>query len=248
VSAAATLQARTAIRAAFSMLGAPYACGDVGRARTFRYDCSSLVARAYAAAGIRSSGPTWAASTRDMVPWDGRALAPWAAYVAPSRIRPGDLVLYDTGGATYRHVVMYLGSGYMLHTSYCGGVAHVAAFWGFGRSSHGRFLVARRVVVPGAAAPRPRDLSASAAARATTVSFARLLHHDAAATIRVQRALDQVVGVGLLVDGRWDGGMLAAIYGFRRGVMGESRSQAARPPDRDTLRRLGRLAGFALVA
>jgi hypothetical protein len=80
------------------------------------------------------------------------------------------------------------------------------------------------------------------------VSFTRLLRHDAAATIRVQRALNQVIGVGELVDGRWDGGLLSDVYGFRRAIMGESRSESARPMDRTTLRLLGRRAGFRLVA
>ena len=247
VKAAPSPQAKIAIRAAFHMLGAPYACGDVGRMSAFRFDCSSLVSRAYAVAGIPSSGPTWSSSTRDMVPWDGRKLAPWAAYVVPTQIRPGDLVLYDTGGATYRHVVMYLGSGYMLDTNYCGGVAHVSAFLGFPRQGSHIFLVARRVVVPALTAPRPLDLSHSRWAHQSTVSFALFAAHERAATIRVQRALNDVVAIGLLVDGRWDGGMQAAIMGFRRHIMHESTSSAARPPDRVTLRRIGALGHFTLI-
>ena len=247
VAAAPSSQAQVAIRAAFGMLGAPYACGDVGRSRGFRFDCSSLVARAYAAAGIPAAGPGWSTSTRDMVPWDGRALAPWARRVAPSRVLPGDLVLYSTGASLSRHVVLYLGGGYMLHSNYCGGVAHVEAFWGFGRTGRHRFLVARRVVVPGPSAARPRDLSQSAAARATRVSFGRPRAHDSATTVRVQKALNDVVGVGLLVDGRWDGGLYAAVVGFRRMVLGMSSDEAGVPLDRMTLRQLGSRSGFALV-
>lgn len=246
-AAAPSSQARIALRAAFGMLGAPYACGGVGRVRNFRYDCSSLVARAYAAAGIPAAGTSWASSTRDMVPWDGRALAPWARRVSPSRVLPGDLVLYSTGASLSRHVVMYLGGGYMLHSNYCGGVAHIEAFWGFGRTARHRFLVARRVVVPGPAAARPHDLSTSAAARAATVSYSRLLAHDPATTVRVQQALNDVVGVGLLVDGRWNGGLFADVVGFRRMVLGMSTHEAGVPLDRATLRQLGRRAGFVLV-
>ena len=149
VAAAATPQAALAIAAAFHMLGAPYACGGVGRMAPFRFDCSSLVSRAYfLGAGLDTAGVDWAPSTRDMVPWDGVRLASWAALVTPANLRPGDLVLYDTGGATYRHVVMYLGDGYMLHTNSCGDVAHVSAFWGTGPMSGRRFLVARRVMAP----------------------------------------------------------------------------------------------------
>ena len=151
VKQAATPQAALAIQAAFRMLGAPYACKGVGRMDPFRFDCSSLVSRAYyLGAGLETAGASWAPSTRDMVPWDGVALAGWASYVAPTFVRPGDLVLYDTGGAAYRHVVMYLADGYMLHTNSCGDVAHVSAFTGFGTSPGHAFLVARRVLAPGA--------------------------------------------------------------------------------------------------
>lgn len=146
VAAAATPEAALAIKYAFRALGAPYACGGVGRSLPFRYDCSSLVSRAYAeGAGLNTAGDGWAPSTRDLVPWDGVKLAPWAGYVAPENARPGDMVLYDTGGATYRHVVMLLSDGYMLHTNACGDVAKVEPFWGFG-TDHATFLVARRVI------------------------------------------------------------------------------------------------------
>lgn len=143
VAQAPTEAAAKAIKWAFSKLGAPYACGGEGRMEAFRFDCSSLVSRAYyEGAGIGTAGDSWAPSTRDMVPWDGAALGRWYSYVAPADARPGDLILYDTGGSTYRHVVMLLADGFMLHTNSCGDVAHVTAFWGF----DSRFLVARRVV------------------------------------------------------------------------------------------------------
>lgn len=158
VALAPTLQAKNAIRAAFHMLGSAYACNGTARLAPTQYDCASLVSRAYALAGVDTAGPGWSSSTRDMVPWGGSALASWASYVAPSRIRPGDLVLFDTGGATYRHVVMYLGNGYMLHTSTCGDVAHISSFWGFDAGGRRTFLVARRVVMPG----EPRAVGPSA--------------------------------------------------------------------------------------
>jgi hypothetical protein len=109
-----------------------------------------LVSRAYfLGAGLPTAGVNWAPSTRDMVPWDGVPLASWASYVSPKFARPGDLVLYDTGGAIYRHVVMLLADGYMLHTNSCGDVAHVNTFIGFGNSPGHVFLVARRVIAPG---------------------------------------------------------------------------------------------------
>jgi len=159
VAEAATPQAALAIQAAFQMLGAPYACGGVGRQDPFQFDCSSLVSRAYfLGAGIDTAGTNWAPSTRDMVPWDGVPLAWWASYVDPKYVRPGDLVLYDTGGAAYRHVVMYIGSGFQLETNSCGDVAHVGTFSGFNPSGE-TFLVARRVIAPGGyRIPDPRPI------------------------------------------------------------------------------------------
>jgi len=150
VAAAHTPEAALAIKFAFRSLGAPYACGGVGRSLPFRFDCSSLVSRAYSeGAGLRTAGDGWAPSTRDMVPWDGVPLAPWADAVAPEFALPGDLILYDTGGALYRHVVMLLADGLMLHTNSCGDVAKIEDSWGFGTAT-ATYLVTRRVN-PGAA-------------------------------------------------------------------------------------------------
>ncbi len=153
VTGAATPQAALALRWAFAHLGAAYACGGAGRMLPWRMDCSSLVARAYhEGARLAVAGSTWAPSTREMVPWDGAALDPHYALVRPADLRPGDLVLYDTGGATYRHVVLYLGPAsrggpaWMLHTNSCGDVAKVEPFWGFPTTGSHTFLVARRVL------------------------------------------------------------------------------------------------------
>ena len=177
VRQAATPQAALAIQWAFAHLGAPYACGGAGRLQPFRMDCSSFVSRAYAeGAGLRTAGPGWAPSTRNMVPWDGVALDPHYAVVAPIALRAGDLVLYDTcpqGGCPYKHVVMYLGSPdggqsfWMAHTNACGDIAKVERFWGFPTAGH-PFLVARRVIaLPGETVSRP----ASPDRRAPTVTF-----------------------------------------------------------------------------
>ncbi len=165
VRQAATPQAALAVQWAFKHLGAPYACGGAGRLQPFRMDCSSFVSRAYAeGAGLRTAGPGWAPSTRNMVPWDGVALDPHYAFVAPIALRAGDLVTYDTcpqGGCPYKHVVMYLGSPdggqsfWMAHTNACGDIAKIERFWGFPTSGH-PFLVARRVIaLPGETVSRP---------------------------------------------------------------------------------------------
>lgn len=154
VKGAGTPQAAFAIKWALVRLGAPYACDGVGRLAPWRYDCSSYVARAYAeGAGLRTALATWAPSTRNMLPWDGAAMDPHYAPISPDRIKPGDLVLYDTCPqgevCPYRHVVMYLGpvepggQPYMAHTNECGSVAHVAPFWG---TNAANFLGVRRVI------------------------------------------------------------------------------------------------------
>lgn len=154
VRTAASPQAAFAIKWALVRLGAPYACEGIGRLDPWRYDCSSYVSRAYAeGAGLKTAGDGWAPSTRNMVPWDGAALDPHYAVIPPKKIRPGDLVLYDTCPAgescPYRHVVMYLGPAepggvpLMAHTNACGDVAHVEAFTG---TDVANFLGVRRVI------------------------------------------------------------------------------------------------------
>ena len=185
VAQAATPQAALAITWAFQHLGASYACGGAGRLLPFRADCSSFVSRAYhEGAGLATAGTDWAPSTRDMVPWDGVALDPHYAYVAPGGLRAGDLVLYDTcpqGGCAYKHVVMYLGSPdkgktfWMIHTNSCGDVAKVEQFWGFPTSGH-PFLVARRVVpVAGETVLLPTKAQAVATRTATRATANRVL-------------------------------------------------------------------------
>lgn len=147
VAQAATPQAALAIKWVLHRLGAPYACEGVGRLDPFRFDCSSLVSRGYfTGAGIPVAGDSWAPSTRDMVPWDGVSLDRHYAYVAPRFTAPGDLILYDTGGASYRHVVMLLAGNLMVHTNSCGDVAHVTTFVGYPQTGSQVFLVARRVL------------------------------------------------------------------------------------------------------
>ena len=151
VAQAATPQAAAAIKQALRWLGAPYACGGAGRMDPFRFDCSSFVSRAYfESSGIPVAGKNWASTTRDMIPWDGAKLDPHYAFVAPADLRPGDLVTFysclPVAGCPYQHVAMYLGTingkVWQVHTNYCGGVAHVTFFEGFGP----KYAVGRRVV------------------------------------------------------------------------------------------------------
>lgn len=155
MEAAPTGQAAFAIQWALSRLGAPYACGGIGRLEPFRFDCSSFVSRAYyEGAGMSTASTSWAPSTRNMVPWDGISLDEHYVPIDNDQIRPGDLVLYNTcpsdgSSCPYRHVVMFLGRltrggpTYMAHTNRCGGVAHVEEFTGL---SDPRLLGIRRVL------------------------------------------------------------------------------------------------------
>jgi len=266
VSAAATPQAALAIIQGFHQLGAPYACGGVGRMDAYRFDCSSFVSRAYfLGAGLETAGSNWAPSTQDMVPWGGASLASWAKLVAPAAVRPGDLVLYDTGGATYRHVVMYLGNGLMMHTSHCGDVAHVTTFWGFGNTTTHKFLVARRVAnVYGVAMTDPRATIAAAAAPAKkpavpakkpatpalrTVSFrAAFQWGDVAAVRTVQLGLNKVAHTSLTGGGHWGDSSQAAWATYRRTKLHLTGSAVLGAPRMRELVQLGQLAGFAVNA
>lgn len=148
VLAAKTPQAAEAVKWAFSKLGAPYACKGVGRMGDFRFDCSSLVSRAYAeTSGIPIASATYAHSTRNMMPWDGVSLDPHYFEVPAAEVAPGDLLLFrscDSEPCAYQHVTMAISDGFMLHTNRCGDVAHVTRIPALDASSD--FVVARRVM------------------------------------------------------------------------------------------------------
>ena len=146
VEAAATPEAALAIKYAFRALGAPYACEGVGRWRPFLYDCSSLVMRAYGSgAGLATVTPEFLPNTRDLIPWDGHPLVPWAEEIGVDERRPGDLVFYDTYREDSRHVVMLLVDNLMLHTGKCGDVAHITDLWGTEPNEDYTYLLSRRV-------------------------------------------------------------------------------------------------------
>jgi len=146
VALAPTPEAALAVKYAFRTLGAEYACDGAGRGLPMRYDCSSLVARAYAeGGGLLTATDTWIPTTRDLLPWDGARQVPWVRAIEPDEALPGDLVLYDTGRPGSRHVVMLLADDRMLHVAECGDVSHVTGFWGFADADGRRYLGVRRV-------------------------------------------------------------------------------------------------------
>lgn len=88
-------RAQTAINFALAQLGEPYAWGGTGPGS---WDCSGLVMKAWAAAGIslpRVVGPQYAATK----------------HISASQLQPGDLVFYGS----MSHVGMYLGKGRVIH-------------------------------------------------------------------------------------------------------------------------------------
>jgi cell wall-associated NlpC family hydrolase len=89
-------QADTAVAFVFKQLGCAYVYGATGPC-SLGYDCSGLVMKAWAAAGITIPRDTY---------------EQWAAlpHIAESDIQPGDLLYYDGIG----HVAMYVGNGMII--------------------------------------------------------------------------------------------------------------------------------------
>lgn len=94
-----------AVRAALSRLGTPYVWGATG---PDRFDCSGLVQWSYAQAGIRLRRTTYE-QIHDGIP------------VAPSQVRPGDLVFPHTG-----HVQLAIGGGLVVEAPQPGSVVQIS--------------------------------------------------------------------------------------------------------------------------
>jgi len=89
-------QADTAVAYVFKQLGCAYVYGGTGPC-SLGFDCSGLVMKAWAAAGITIPRDTY---------------EQWAAlpHIAESAIQPGDLLFYNGIG----HVAMYVGNGMII--------------------------------------------------------------------------------------------------------------------------------------
>jgi cell wall-associated NlpC family hydrolase len=89
-------QADTAVAFAFKQLGCPYSYGSTGPC-SVGFDCSGLVSKAWAAAGITIPRDTY---------------SQWAAlpHISLSSLEPGDLLFYNGVG----HVAMYVGSNMII--------------------------------------------------------------------------------------------------------------------------------------
>ena len=89
-------QSDTAVAFVFKQLGCPYSYGATGPC-SVGFDCSGLVSKAWAAAGLTIPRDTY---------------SQWAAlpHISESAIQPGDLLFYNGIG----HVAMYVGGGMII--------------------------------------------------------------------------------------------------------------------------------------
>jgi cell wall-associated NlpC family hydrolase len=120
---------------ALDMLGARYVWG--GESATLGMDCSGFVYRSY----LDAWGSTLPRVARDMA----RKLPP----VMPHQMRSGDLVFFNTRGARYSHVGIYLGGGLFAHAPRTGSPARLDMLSGYWLAA---FDGARR---PAPKAPQP---------------------------------------------------------------------------------------------
>jgi cell wall-associated NlpC family hydrolase len=121
--------AQTAIDAAMSYLGLPYAWGGGGRngpgpglnpdLGVIGFDCSGLTQFAYAQAGIS-------------IPRNSRAQYSSLPKVSSNALRAGDLVFWATDPSdpdTISHVALYLGDGRIVQAPESGDVVKVSGMW-----------------------------------------------------------------------------------------------------------------------
>lgn len=118
--------------AALEQLGKPYIFGAAGPES---FDCSGLMLYAYGRVGVTLVHNTKA------VAGDER----YRCVTDPARLRPGDLVFFDTisGGSDIDHVGFWLGGNRFVHASSAKGEVIVSAFDERWRE---RFTLAKRVL------------------------------------------------------------------------------------------------------
>jgi cell wall-associated NlpC family hydrolase len=115
-------KASGAISAALSKVGAPYVWGAAGPSA---FDCSGLVAWAYAQVGVslpHYSGAQYSMTTR----------------ISAGQLQPGDLVFWGPGGS--EHVALYMGGNQLVHAFSSAGRTQVTALAGWWKppSGYGR--------------------------------------------------------------------------------------------------------------
>ena len=114
---------------ALEQLGTPYRFGGTSPATGF--DCSGLIEySAEHSIGMK-------------LPRNAAGMAAFGTPIARNQLRPGDLVFFDTMGARYSHVGIYLGADRFVHAPSTGGVVRIddmtIAYW------NSRYTGARRI-------------------------------------------------------------------------------------------------------
>ena len=101
---------REVVMQAMGVVGVRYAPG--GRSPESGFDCSGLVAYAYA----RVAGP---------LPRTTEGLSRTGIHVDARELRPGDLVFYNTQQRPFSHVGIYLGEARFIHAPSSGGEVRI---------------------------------------------------------------------------------------------------------------------------
>ena len=158
VAGATSPQAAGAIRYAFAHLGAAYSQFNRDSVSPPVYDCSSLVGRAFRAAGARI--------TRGSSSWNFYPYFGWTGAYVPGNysgtnlvrvtkatLRPGDIIIQFNGpdpsqsAGNAGHAQIYLGGGYIIQSSGRLNVNY-AGKWSFGNEWYFRYLPSGQEVTP----------------------------------------------------------------------------------------------------
>jgi cell wall-associated NlpC family hydrolase len=99
--ATASAAATNVLQTAYRYMGVPYRWGGTGASGI---DCSGLVLRAFAAAGVN-------------LPRTAREQIRVGAPVPPEQLQPGDRIYFSSDGGVVDHTGLYLGGGQFIHAS-----------------------------------------------------------------------------------------------------------------------------------
>jgi cell wall-associated NlpC family hydrolase len=92
----------------------------------FAFDCSGFTYSVYHAYGVT-------------LPRDANRQAVHGTAIAPSDLRPGDLVFFRSGGSgPIIHVGMYVGGGNMIDAPHTGAPVRIESVWSFGNYAGAR--------------------------------------------------------------------------------------------------------------
>jgi hypothetical protein len=122
------------VAVAMQYLGVPYEWG--GASPKTGFDCSGLVEYVFAQLGV--SLPHYAAAQ-----W----YSPYAVWVAPERLQPGDLVFFTGSDGTRKapgHVGIYVGDGYLIDAPHTGSFVRIDRL--DGRWFANKYVGAKRIV------------------------------------------------------------------------------------------------------